>query len=66
MREAVPDATGCVIYWSIEKESLNLSPMMCREQENELRAIITFRDIITLLKLSIKTVFRRHGVIYTK
>ncbi|MDR9366746.1 MAG: hypothetical protein RI575_15525 [Balneolaceae bacterium] len=45
--DAVPDATGYVIYWSIEEESLNLSPMKYGEQGFELRAFIPYRDIIT-------------------
>ncbi|MBD3615994.1 MAG: family 43 glycosylhydrolase [Gracilimonas sp.] len=39
--EAVPDATGYVIYWGIEEESLNLSAMIYGETGYELRALNT-------------------------
>lgn len=39
--DAVPDATGYVIYWGIEEESLNLSAMIYGETGYELRALNT-------------------------
>jgi hypothetical protein len=39
--DAVPDATGYVIYWGIEEESLNLSAMIYGEPGYELRALTT-------------------------
>lgn len=39
--EAVPDAAGYVIYWGIEKESLNLSAMIYDKTGYELRALNT-------------------------
>jgi len=38
---AVPGATGYVIYWGIEEESLNLSAMMYGKSRYELRALNT-------------------------
>jgi hypothetical protein len=39
--DAVPDATGYVIYWGIDEESLNLSAMMHGAPDYELRALNT-------------------------
>jgi len=39
--EAVPDATGYVIYWGIDKNKMNLSALMYDQPNYELRALNT-------------------------
>ena len=55
--DEVPDATGYVIYWGIEEESLNLSAMLYGEPGYELRALNTDQSYYYQVEA-----FNEHGI----